>query len=142
MSRAFVALITALVLVPGQTALAHKERPIESPPRPGAVPEQDREPTQILDVCKTGECAFEHIQEAVESAVDGALIRIWPGTYHEEPSRAISDLPADNEDGTYSYEFHVDNPNVQNLIAIVGKKNGTPRVSMGSSSRLPGQMTC
>jgi hypothetical protein len=82
-------------------------------------------PTQTLDVCKTGECPYEHIQAAVNDASDGTLIRIWPGTYHEEPSVATPDLPPDSEDGTYSYEFHLQNPNAQNLIAIVGKKNIT-----------------
>ena len=61
------------------------------------------------------------------TAVDGALIQIWPGTYNEEPSAAQPDLPADNEDGTYSFEFHVNNPNAQNLIAIVGKRDITLR---------------
>lgn len=123
-----------LVLLPAPNALAHKERPIESPPREGSVPDQNRVPTQILDVCKTGECPYEHIQAAVNDAPNGALIQIWPGTYHEEPSVAQPDLPADNDDGTYSYEFHVQNPNAQNLIAIVGKKDITLR-GMGETPR-------
>ncbi|MGH2808557.1 MAG: right-handed parallel beta-helix repeat-containing protein [Actinomycetota bacterium] len=134
MPRFLVSLLVALFLLPAPAALAHKERPIESPPRPGSVPDQTREPTQVLDVCKTGECAYEHIQAAVNAATDGALIRIWPGTYHEEPSVASPDLPADNPDGTFSYDFHVANPNAQNLIAIVGLKNITLR-GMGAEAR-------
>jgi Right handed beta helix region len=135
MRRALIAVFAVLlVFAPSHTALAHKERPTESPAREGIVPDQSREPTQILDVCKTGECPYEHIQAAVDAAPDGALIRIWPGTYHEEPSLAQPDLPPDSEDGTYSYEFHVQNPNAQNLIAIVGKKNITLR-GMGKTPR-------
>lgn len=132
--RALVPLIAVLALLPQGAALAHKERPTESPPREGAVPDPDRAPAQTLDVCKTGECPYEHIQAAVTDAADGALIRIWPGTYHEEPSVATHDLPPDNPDGTYSYEFHVENPNAQNLIAVVGKKDITLR-GMGESPR-------
>ncbi len=133
MRKFLIPLLACLLLVPAP-ALAHKERPIESPPRPGEVPDQDRVPTQVLDVCKTGECRYEHIQAAVTNAKDGALIRIWPGTYHEEPSRAKPDLPADNADGTFSYDYHRTAPNSQNLIAIVGKKNITLR-GMGSDPR-------
>ena len=134
MRRTLIALSSILMLLPWQAALAHKERPTESPPRVGAVPDQNRVPTQTLDVCKTGECPYEHIQVAVNDANDGALIRIWPGTYHEEPSAAAQDLPPDSADGTYSYEFHLENPNAQNLIAIVGKKNITLR-GMGQNPR-------
>jgi hypothetical protein len=135
MRRALIVLAALLlVILPTHTAFAHKERPTLSPAREGAVPDQSREPTQILDVCKTGECPYEHIQAAVNDAPDGALIRIWPGTYHEEPSAAQPDLPPDSADGTYSYEFHVQNPNAQNLIAIVGKKNITLR-GMGQTPR-------
>ena len=134
MRRMVVVLVTALLLAPAPAALAHKERPTESPARPGHVPDQSRVPTQVLDVCKTGECPFVHIQDAVNAAIDGALIRIWPGTYNEEPSAAQPDLPADNADGTYSFEFHVRNPHAQNLIAIVGKRDITLR-GMGAAPR-------
>ena len=128
MRRALIGLVTLLMLIPAPSALAHKERPIESPARPGHVPDQDRVPTAILDVCKTGECPYEHIQAAVFDAPDGALIRIWPGTYREEPSRSVPRIEeGDNSDGTYSYEFQLQNPNSENLIAIVGKKDITLR---------------
>lgn len=135
MRRALIVLAgLLLVLLSAPTAFAHKERPTLSPPRKGTVPDQERVPTKIIHVCKTGECRYEHIQAAVTDAPDGALIKIWPGTYHEEPSLAQPDLPPDSEDGTYSYEFHVENPNAQNLIAIVGKKNITLR-GMGETPR-------
>lgn len=132
--RALVPLIAILALLQSQGALGHKERPTLSPARPGSVPDQGRAPTQILDVCKTGTCAYEHIQAAVTAAPNGALIRIWPGTYHEEPSVAQPDLEPDNADGTYSFEFHLAHPNAQNLIAVVGKTNITLR-GMGSQPR-------
>jgi hypothetical protein len=134
MRRALVALVVATFVLTGPAASAHKERPVLSPARIGHVPDQGRVPTQVIDVCKTGECPYEHIQAAVTAASNGALIRIWPGTYHEEPSLAKPDLPPDNADGTYSYEFHVENPNAQNLVAIVGKKDITLR-GMGDNPR-------
>ena len=132
--RALLAGALALSLVIPGLAAGHAERYMESPPRPGSVPNQNRIPTAILDVCKTDECAFEHIQAAVNAAPEGALIRIWPGFYKEEPSRAVPHGEGDNEDGTFSYEFHVKNPNGQNLIGIIGKKNLTLR-GMGDEPR-------
>jgi hypothetical protein len=130
-----VLLATMLLIVAGfgSQALAHLERPTPSPPRPGSVPKLSRIAKQhpVLDVCKTKvngkwECRFRHIQAAVNAAPNGALIRIWPGLYKEEPSRkARDDLPPDNEDGSYSYEFQKKHPNAINLIAVVGKKNIT-----------------
>jgi hypothetical protein len=71
-------------------------------------------------------CRYEHIQAAVNDATDGTDIKVLPGVYREEPSRAqptttSGDLP----DGSYSYEYHVAHPNDANLIAIMGKKNVT-----------------
>jgi Periplasmic copper-binding protein (NosD) len=127
MRRALMAVVVLLMVLPATPALAHNERDAEAPPRQGPVPDQNRVPTQVIDVCKTGECAFEHIQAAVNAAPDGALIRIWPGTYHEEPSVAQPTPPPDNADGTFSYEYHVAHPNSQNLIAIIGKSDLTLR---------------
>jgi hypothetical protein len=132
--RTMLAGALALTLALPGLALGHAERYMESPPRPGAVPNQDRVPTAVLDVCKTGECAHQHIQAAVNAAPEGALIRIWPGFYKEEPSRVVPHGEPDNPDGTYSYDFHVKNPNGQNLIAIIGKKNLTLR-GMGAQPR-------
>lgn len=130
--RALLPMGLVLALVAPQAVLAHSERPTESPPRPGSVPDQGRAPTAVLNVCKSFlganlECAYQHIQAAVNAAPDGALVRIWPGVYREEPSRAAPELPPDNPDGTFSYEFQVANPNSENLVAVVGKKNLTLR---------------
>ncbi len=73
-----------------------------------------------------GECRYEHIQEAVNDAGDGACILVLPGVYLEEPSRARpTSSSGDNDDGTYSYDWHLANPNDANLIGIIGKKNLT-----------------
>jgi parallel beta helix pectate lyase-like protein len=126
--------VIAAMLVP-TGALAHFERPTLSPARPGKVPDINRTPTEIINVCKiAAECSFEHIQAAVDAADDGALIQIWPGRYNEEPSVASPDLPPDTPQGWYTYEFHAAHPNAQNLIAVVGKHNITLR-GMGSSPR-------
>ena len=71
-------------------------------------------------------CRYEHIQAAVNDATDGTTIRVMPGVYREEPSRAAPSHGApDLPDGSYSYEYHVAHPNDANLIAILGKKNLT-----------------
>ncbi len=136
-------------------ALAHSERPVTSPIRPGPVPALDRACGQHLVVCKASsqpgiaelvaaagdndavrhwqrnrklfaECRYEHIQDAVNAAPDGACIQVLPGVYLEEPSRAApTSTRGDNPDGTYSYAYQLAYPNDANLIAIVGKKNVT-----------------
>lgn len=134
-----VALAVGLAL-PG-ISFGHAERPTESPARPGAVPDAGRIAIQtpVLQVCKTfvgglPECAYEDIQAAVAAAPDGALIKIYPGLYEELPSRDAPTLPPDNPDGTYSFQHHVDHPNSQNLIAVVGKRDIT-LLGMGRSPR-------
>lgn len=160
-TRRILALAFVLVLGAG-SALAHKERPITSPPRPGDVPDLARECGRTLVVCKASskptkaqldaikaeihsssgaalelakqklalwksnsklfrKCRYEHIQAAVNDATDGTCIKVLPGVYREEPSRAAptsgsGDLP----NGAYSYEYHVAHPNDANLIAILG----------------------
>ena len=126
------AVLAVAVLIPS-VASGHAERPTPSPARPGAVPDQNRVHTVVIDVCKTGDpaCEFEHIQAAVNAIpadnTTPTLIQIWPGLYKEEPSRLQPHLDPDSPDGTYSYQHHIDHPNSQNLIAIVGKKNVTLR---------------
>jgi hypothetical protein len=71
------------------------------------------------------QCKYRDIQAAVNAVKGNIDILVMPGRYEEHPSRAIKDLPADNEDGTYSYGFHKANPNVANLIGIMGKENVT-----------------
>lgn len=56
MRRVLIGFVSLVLLIPAPSALAHRERPVESPARPGHVPDQDRVPTAVLDVCKTGEC--------------------------------------------------------------------------------------
>jgi hypothetical protein len=137
--RSLAALFVALVVAAPLGALPHSERPLLSPPRPGSVPDIARVLPNTIDVCKTKldpdtfECPYQDIQAAVTAAGDNTLIRIWPGTYNEEPSRAAEDVGPDNPDGTYSYERQVAYPNAQNLIAILGKHNVTLR-GMGDSS--------
>jgi hypothetical protein len=136
-----LALFVLLSIGLSTPALAHEERPTESPPRPGSVPSLSRIKNQhpILDVCKTKvsgrwECKYRDIQAAVNAAPNGALIRIWPGLYKEMPSRRVALLPPDNPDGTYSYEMQEKHPNSLNLIAILGKKNIT-LLGMGRKPR-------
>src|SRR5919106_650444 len=101
------ALIIALV---APAALAHPERQAHFPDGSvGAVPKYRKTAEQILTVCKRDsarrirrtfdggleqrrlrqlkKCRFRHIQAAVNAARNGAIIRIMPGVYREEPSR-------------------------------------------------------
>ena len=149
----------ALALAAGPAA-AHIERPIDSPIRPGPVPDEGRSHAHVISVCKRApftrlpsrwawggwtrrtirgaarrRCDFEHIQDAVNAAPDDTLIQIYPGLYREEPSRAaptseVGDLP----DGSFSYEYQLAHPNDANLIAILGKRNITLE-GMGASPR-------
>jgi hypothetical protein len=139
--RLSAAAVLFLVALAPTLAYGHAERPMQSPPREGFVPDAARIKRQspVLDVCKSKvngafECRFRDIQAAVNAAPNGALIRIWPGYYQELPSRAAKRFEPDNPDGTFSYEFHVKHPNSENLIAIVGKKNLT-LLGMGRKPR-------
>jgi hypothetical protein len=131
------AVLSVAVLIPS-LAFGHAERPTESPARPGTVPNQNRVHTKVIDVCKTGECAFEHIQSAINSIPANntapTLVRIWPGFYKEEPSRVVPHGEPDNDNGTFSYEYMLTHPNAENLVAVVGKKNVTLR-GMGAEPR-------
>ncbi len=131
------AVLAAALLAP-TAGFGHAERKTESPARLGAVPDQNRVHPAVIDVCKTGECDVEHIQSAVDRIPAGnttpTLIRIWPGLYKEEPSRVVPNGIPDSPDGTFSYEYHLKNPNAENLIGIIGKKNVTLR-GMGATPR-------
>jgi hypothetical protein len=71
-------------------------------------------------------CHYEHIQAAVNAASDDTAIKVMPGVYREEPSRAApTTTSGDLPNGAYSYDYHVAHPNDANLIAILGKKNIT-----------------
>jgi hypothetical protein len=72
------------------------------------------------------QCRYEHVQDAVDDAGDGACILVLPGVYLEEPSRARpTSSRGDNPDGSYSFDWHLANPNDANLVGIIGKKNIT-----------------
>lgn len=122
---------------------AHAERPVDGLPGDGVVPDPGRAHSVTLDVCKTvvdgePECAFQHIQAAIDAAPDGALIRIWPGLYLEEPSRAAPDVGPGGGYGEecgydepcpdyFTFEDHVAHPNAANLVALLGKRDVTLR---------------
>src|SRR5688572_8842926 len=111
------ALAIAALVLPA-AALGHPERATEYPDHTqGAVP-TERSSGPALYVCKDNSakrvrrifkgkgkkmkrlrrqrlrqvkrCAFEHIQAAVDEAETGHRIRILPGRYLEEPSRAVT----------------------------------------------------
>ena len=80
-------------------------------------------------------CKYRHIQAAVNAAKNGTRILILPGTYKEEPSRAVANDDGEctgdeyqaEEPGTKSYKFQRDCPNSQNLIAITGDDDDPDR---------------
>src|SRR5918999_1865719 len=142
-------LIIALV---APAALAHPERQAHFPDGSvGAVPKYRKTADQILTVCKRDsarrirrtfdgrlqqrrlrqlkQCRFRHVQAAVNAARNGAIIRIMPGVYREQPSRRAPEPdPACANDyeeiaggvPVANYEYQRKCPNGQNLIAIIG----------------------
>ena len=107
------AVLTVLLVLVG-TAAAHPERNAFFPDgSTGEVPKYRGKAAQVLTVCKANskklikrsfagktfskkrklrlrqleKCRFRHVQAAVNKARNGAIIRIMPGTYKEEPSR-------------------------------------------------------
>ncbi|MBA2504851.1 MAG: hypothetical protein H0V29_02780, partial [Thermoleophilaceae bacterium] len=92
------------------------------------------------------QCKFEHIQAAVNAAQSNDRVLVMPGVYREEPSRAnpepdpkckgdyvddprgagatnpggIATETTDGPNQVPSYEYHLNCPNAQNLIAVLG----------------------
>lgn len=143
---ALVAVLAALALAAGTLpALAHAERPVRFPAGTGSVPVY-RPPlaSPRLVVCKPesravvegyrgalramndtllGECAFEHVQAAVDAVrTRGTTIYVLPGTYREEPSRAepSPECAALAGQALLSYAQQYACPNLQNLVAVFG----------------------
>jgi len=169
--------LMALLLVLGGSAAAHPERHAFFPDgSTGAVPKYRGTADQVLTVCKKNskkvikrsfkgksrkltkmrklrlrqlkKCRFRHIQAAVDKARNGAIIRIMPGVYKEEPSRRNPE-PDPRCAGDYdeiggdilasggfgqkgakvaNFEYQRKCPNAQNLIAIIGDSDDPDRV--------------
>jgi hypothetical protein len=145
-------LALVLIAVAAPAAVAHPERQAHFPDGSvGAVPEYRSTADQILTVCKRDSakrirrafegrleqrrlrqlerCRFRHIQAAVDAARNGAIVRIMPGVYREEPSRRAPEpdraCANDYEEiaggvPIANYEYQRKCPNAQNLIAIIG----------------------
>ena len=164
----------ALGLLAAPAALAHPERHAYFPDgSTGAVPKHRSTADQVLIVCKKDSakrirrsfrgrpklkrkrlrqldrCRYRHIQAAVNAARNGAIIRIMPGVYREQPSRRApepdprcandydeigSSLLASGVAGkgggarVANYEYQRKCPNAQNLIAIIGDGPDPDRV--------------
>jgi hypothetical protein len=169
--------VMAMLLVPAGSAVAHPERHAFFPDGSvGEVPKVRSSADQVLTVCKPNskklikrsfkgkskkltkkrklrlrqleKCRFRHIQAAVNKARNGAIIRIMPGTYKEEPSRRNpepdprcasdydeigGDILASGGFGkkgarVANFEYQRKCPNAQNLIAIIGDSDDPDRV--------------
>ena len=106
----FELIAAAMLALTAPVALAHPERAAHFPDGSvGAVPKYRKTADQILTVCKRDSakrirrvfsgrlekrrlrqlkrCEYRHIQAAVDAARNGAIIRIMPGVYREQPSR-------------------------------------------------------
>ena len=152
-------IVSAVVLValPG-TAVAHDERDAVAPNHGGRVPQYRTSGPSLL-VCKSDRAAFDariaafpaelratnvelwtrcqtegyrDLQAAVDAVTGpGAIIKVLPGVYLEEPSLAepsgqCANLPARRADLGYqvlSWEQQVACPHNQNLVAVLGKSN-------------------
>ena len=167
----------AVVLLCAPAALAHPERETFFPDGSvGSVPKYRTSAGQVLVVCKKDSakrirrtfkgskrlrrlrdtrlrqlrrCRFRHIQAAVNAARSGAIVRVMPGVYREQPSRRAPEPDArckDDYDAIGSsilesgvtgsgggakvanFEYQRKCPNAQNLIAIVGDGPDADRV--------------
>lgn len=150
-----LAALATLLLAPG-TGQAHEEREITFPDGTGSVPTY-RTAGPALLVCKTDRTDFEariagfdrplrernlalfdqcqdggfrHLQEAVDAAAPGTIIRVLPGLYQEEPSLAPPTGPCAAIDAPFSsdrryqvlsYSQQLACPHEQNLVAVLGK---------------------
>ncbi len=164
-----VALLAALLLP--AFALAHPERTTFFPDHTKGERPTYRTTGEIITVCKPDSrsrvnrlwkgkgaktsrtrrlrlkqlkrCKFQHIQAAVDAAKSGARIRIFPGVYREEPSRAVTfnDPKCSRDDAKYweptgdshgedgkvpTYLFHWECKNSRNLIQIMGDSPSDP----------------
>ena len=99
--------------------------------------------TRRLRLKQLKRCKFRHIQAAVDAATTGDRIRILPGVYKEEPSRAVpfNDPKCNREDPKYweetgdshgedgkvpTYLFHWECKNSRNLIQVMGDSPDDP----------------
>jgi hypothetical protein len=79
-------------------------------------------------------CRYDSIQDAATAAGNNDRIVIMPGLYTEPKSRAkptndpaCADLKQENDEGSsaaVSYAYHLECPNDQNLIAVMGRALG------------------
>ncbi|MDQ3934849.1 MAG: right-handed parallel beta-helix repeat-containing protein [Actinomycetota bacterium] len=80
-------------------------------------------------------CRFKHIQPAVHASGNNDRVVVMPGIYTEPHSRAqkTHDPACDKyernnefgDPGALSYEYHLNCPNDQNLIAVMGREKGS-----------------
>jgi hypothetical protein len=175
MRSTLLAVIITLLAAPA--AVAHPERHAFFPDGSvGAVPEFRTTAGQVLVVCKKDSakrirrtfrgskrlrairhtrlrelrrCGFQHIQAAVNAAHNGAIIRVMPGVYREEPSRRAPEPDERCKDDydtignsilesgvtaagggakVSNFEYQRKCPNAQNLIAIIGDGPDADRV--------------
>jgi hypothetical protein len=115
----------------GSTLLVCKDDRADFERRIAAFPADLREANLTLwTQCQTG--GYRHLQAAVDAVPQpGAIIKILPGVYLEEPSLAepsgqCAALPAKRADLGYqvlSWEQQVACPHNQNLVAILDKKD-------------------
>ncbi|HWM12186.1 MAG TPA: hypothetical protein VNO82_22690, partial [Solirubrobacteraceae bacterium] len=165
-------LAVLMLALAAPAALAHPERQAFFPDGSvGAVPKYRTTAKQILIVCKRDSakrirrafkgrleqrrlrqlkrCRFRHVQAAVNKARNGAIIRVMPGVYREQPSRrapepdprcaddyeeigsSLLESGVAGEGGgakVANYEYQRKCPNAQNLIAVIGDGPDEDRV--------------
>ena len=97
---------------------------------------EERARTRRIRLRELAKCTYEHIQEAVNAAKSNDRIRIMPGLYREEPSRAVPvdqaeckdmfEKPDDGDEPVPTFEHQVKCPNARNLISVVGDSLSDP----------------
>jgi hypothetical protein len=153
-----VGVLVVMVLAMAGSALAHPERHAFFPDGSvGEVPKVRSTADQVLTVCKPNskklikrsfkgkgekltnkrklrlrqlkKCRFRHIQAAVDKARNGAIIRIMPGVYKEEPSRRNPE-PDPRCASDYDRSAATSSP----PAASAGRAPGSPTTSTSASA--------
>lgn len=146
-------------LLSGSGASGHGDRDFTYPPGNGSTPIY-RTDGPVSVVCKPdsgsriaqiadpqiraeneallGDCAFEHIQAAVDAVTQmGSRIAVLPGVYREEPSLAVTagcEEPPEGERGM-TYEWQYACPHNRNLIGVFGDDPADPDIVCDHEAR-------
>jgi hypothetical protein len=91
-------------------------------------------------------CKFREIQPAVTKSRNNDRVVVMPGIYSEQTARKVENFPpacdkyrteSDHGSGAVSYEYQVNCPNAQSLVAVIGREVGPGEDPVSSLSGRP-----